>query len=273
MASAFDSIWVQSRSDGSIWRIGRTGQVEAQIPDASIVRQDTRFGAPSVGLGAGFGFVWSLTDRALVRIDPTSNHVTGRLPVRSPFALAVGEGAVWVICCQGQVDLLRIDPSTMRTEHFAQLGTSVKALGVGDGYLWLVEFSEGGGIYRVDPVTAKIDDLRIGYNERFIIPTPRWIWLVDSGSAQRIDPSNGALVDPRAKKKAAQSIGVAYSDGTVWLNAGTVVGFDGTTGKINARIRGFTGGKWWWAGGIAQLGRRVWVADPGGDRLLSLRLD
>src|SRR5207237_7461100 len=130
----------------------------------------------------------------------------------------------------------------------------------------LVEFSEGGGIYRVDPVTAKIDDLRIGYNQRFIIPTPRWVWLVDSGSAQRIDPRIGALADPRAKKKAAQAIGVAYSDGTVWLNAGTVVGFDATTGKTTARIRGFTGSKWWWAGGSAQLGSRVWVDVTGGCR-------
>jgi hypothetical protein len=247
--------------------------VEAQIPDASFVQPRARFGAPTVGLGAGFGSIWSLTHDALVRIDPASNHVIGRLPLRSPFALAVGEGAVWAICCEAQVTVKRIDPSTMHVETFVRVGTSMKAFGVGDGFLWGIEFSEGGGMYRIDPTTAEVDDLRVGYNERFILPTPRWVWLIDSGSAQRVDPISGTLVDARAKTKASGSIGVAYSEGTVWLNAGTAVGFDAASGKVTARLPGFTGIKWWWTGGIAQLGRRIWVADPKGDRLLSLGLD
>jgi hypothetical protein len=273
MVSAFASIWVQSRSEGSVWRIGPTGRVDAKIPDASSAEPSARFGGRSVGLGAGFGSVWSLTDQGLVRIDPTSNKVSGRLQIRSPYALAVGEGAVWIVYGRGQVRLLRVDASTMRAEPFASLGTSVNALGVGDGYVWLVLLSEGGGMERIDPLTGTIHALQVGYNDRFILPTPRWIWLLDSGKAQRIEPSDGSPVDARAKEKATQSIGVAYSDGTVWVNAGTAVGFDATSGKITARIPGFTGMKWWWAGGIAQLGQRVWVADPGGNRILSLPLE
>jgi hypothetical protein len=273
MVSAFTSIWVQSRSEGSVWRIGQTGRVVAKIPDASFAEPSAPFGGRSVGLGAGFGSVWSLTDQGLVRIDPTSNQVSDRLKIRSPYALAVGEGAVWIVYGQGQVRLLRVDPCTMRAEPFASVGTSVKALAVGDGYVWLVLFSEGGGMDRIDPATGAVQTLPVGNNSRFVLPTPRWLWLLDSGWAQRIDPNSGTPVDARAKQKAAQSIGVAYSEGTVWLNAGTAVGFDATSGKITARIPGFTGMKWWWAGGIAQLGQGVWVADPGGNRVVRLPLE
>jgi hypothetical protein len=136
MIAAFGSLWVQSREDGSIWRINQRGGVSARIPEASSSDADGRFYSGSGGLDSGFGSVWSLTDDAVVRIDPGSDRVVGKVPIDLPFALAVGEGAVWVVCCRSQVKLLKIDPSTMHADLFANLGTSLSALGVGNGYVW-----------------------------------------------------------------------------------------------------------------------------------------
>jgi hypothetical protein len=225
----------------------------------------------SDGLDAGFGSIWSLTKDSLVRIDPTSNRVAESIPIEFPYSLATGEGAVWVVCCRGQIRLVKIDPSTMQAEMFANLGTSASALGVGTGYVWWGRSSEGGGMYRVDPRTAEVTDIQVGYNDRFIVPTPQWIWLIDSGSAQRMD-STGAPVDPRSKRKAKQSIGASYSNGIVWINDGAAVGFDAETGAITTRLPAFSDVKYQSSGGIAQLGNRVWLADPEGDLLYGLPL-
>ena len=145
MVAAFGSLWVQSRTNGAVWRIEPSGDVAAQIADAASSRSEPRFNARSTAIAAGFGSVWSLTSDALVRIDPTSNNVVGSIPVTAPNALAVGEGAVWVVSGPGQVEVLKIDPSTMRANPLVDLGTSVGAIGISAGYVWLVRFSEGEG--------------------------------------------------------------------------------------------------------------------------------
>jgi len=273
VVAAFGSLWVESHKDGTVWRIGSNGDVAAQIADSTSSRTDQRFTARSTAITAGFGSVWTLTDDALVRIDPASNKVAGRVPIAVPNALAVGEGAVWVVSGPGQIRLIKIDPSTMRADNFADLGTSVGAIAVSAGYVWLVRFSEAGGMDRIDPTSGALSDLPVGYNDRFLVATPRWLWLINTGSAQSIDPTDGRAVDARPKKKASGSIGASYSHGVVWINDGAAVGIDARSGALVERILAFTGVKWWWTGGIAQLRRRVWLADPAGDRVVGLPLD
>jgi hypothetical protein len=273
MVAAFGSLWVQSRKGGSIWRIGSNGDVVARIPHSAPSQAEPRFNARSTALVAGFGSLWSLTSKALVRIDPTSNTVVSSVPVTLPHALAVGEGALWVISGPGEVKLLKIDPSTMHADTFADLGTSVGAIGVSAGYVWSVRFSEGGGMDRIDPNSGQVTDLPVGYNDRFLVTTPRWLWLIDRGSAQRIDPSDGSAVDARAVRKTSGSIGASYSHGIVWVNNGTAIGLDAKSGDVVERIPAFAGIKWWWTGGIAQLGQRVWLVDPSGDRVLGLLMN
>ncbi len=273
MIAAFGSLWVESREDGTVWRIGPNGDVAAQVADSTSSRVDQRFIARSTAIVAGFGSVWSLTDDALVRIDPTSNKVVATIPIAVPNALAVGEGAVWVVSGPGQIRLLKIDPSTMQADDFAGLGTSVGAIAVSAGYVWLIRGSEAGGMDRIDPTSGALADLPVGYNDRFLVSAPRWLWLINTGSARRIDPTDGKAVDARSKKKAGGSIGASYSHGVVWINDGAAVGFDARSGAVVDRIQAFTGVKWWWTGGIAQLGRRVWLVDPAGDRVVGVPLN
>jgi hypothetical protein len=271
IVAAFDSVWVSSRT-GSIWRIAPDGRVLARIADASRSKGLANpFRSIPNGLDAGFGSVWSLTDDAMVRIDPASNRIVARIPIALPSALDVGEGAVWVVCCESEITLLRIDPTTMRAEMFADLGTSLATMSVGDGYVWWIRSSEGGGMDRVDPQTGEAISINASYNDQFVVPTPRWIWLINHGAVQRLDTS-GSIRDETSKRKADDSIGASYTDGTLWINDGGAIGIDARSGTIEVRIPVFTVKKGW-PGGIAQLGNRVWLADPEGNRVLSLSLD
>ena len=269
MVAAFGALWVQDRADASVWRLSGRGQVLARIPNTAPSGDGSRFRLVSAAIRAGFGSVWSLTDDALVRIDPSSDRVVATVPIAYPFALGIGEGAVWVVCCKASVTLLRIDPSTMRSQEFASLGTTASALGVGAGSVWWGRASEGGGMYRIDPRTGDAADLQVGYNDRFIVPVGRWVWLVNDGSVERFDPRTGARVG-RPRKIAQGSIGVGVSGGTIWINDGEAVALDTATGEVTHRLPGFTDVRWWTTGGIARLGSRVWVVDPRGDRVLGL---
>ncbi len=64
-----------------------------------------------VGVAVGFGSVWvaDLGARQIVRVNPRTNRIVGRLGLRgTPVRLAVGFGSLWVRDDSGRV--LRINP-------------------------------------------------------------------------------------------------------------------------------------------------------------------
>jgi hypothetical protein len=266
--SAFDSIWVQERQEGSIWRLDRRGRVLEKIPHA--VRAIEHFGVDTFTLAAGYGSVWGLTDGAVVRIDPDTDRTVARIPVPAhAFAIAVGREGVWVSCCSnGLPNLIRIDPDTNDAHVVREMQVSPSSFAVGNGFVWWGDFSEAGAMQRFDPATGQ--EVRIeAANMRFIVPTPRWTWLIAAdGSTQRVA---AASVQPAtdAGRKAPLAIGATEAGGTVWINAGDVIGFDASTGKIEHRIALGTV-RYQASGGIAVLGERVWVAQPARDQVIGV---
>jgi len=103
------------------------------------------------------------------------------------------------------------------------------------------------------------------------VPTPKWIWLISGGTAQRVAADSGGPAAD-AGRKGRISIGAVYADGTVWVNAGDVVGFDADTGKIRVTIP-LDRQRYQATGGIAKLGSRIWVADPAGGQIVGSSLE
>jgi hypothetical protein len=272
--AAFGSVWVQDREDGAVWRINRYGHVIAKIPN---VIRSKRLGWESQTLGAGFGSVWALGDGSVARIDPQTDEPTTTIAVPDyAYALGVGAGGVWVACCAGGPPgsgvwprLLRIDPTTERVGVFARMGTSPSAFAVGNGSVWWGDFSEAGGVERIDASNG--ERVRIeASNMQFIVPTPRWIWLLENGLAQRLAAGSDApAID--SGRKAPISIGAAYADGVVWINAGGAIGFDAKTGKVAVHLD-LHPQPYQAIGGIAKLGSWIWAADSTGGRIVGVSL-
>jgi hypothetical protein len=270
--AAFGSLWVQDRANGSVWRLDRHGDVVAKIPRA--IRPMEPLGWESFTLAAGFGSVWTLADGEVVRIDPRTDRWDARITVPDySYGLAVGEGAVWVACCAGGPAgagvwprLIRIDPETAIASVRSKQLTSPSSFAAGEGSIWWGNYSEAGAMQRIDPATG--DDVRIeAANMRFIVPTPRWIWLISAtGTTQRVGVGSvGPARD--TGRKGSVAIGTTFADGIVWINAGDAVGFDADTGEISHRIE-LGRARWRSTGGIAVLGDRVWLADPARDRVV-----
>ena len=274
LISAFGSLWVQEKEDGSVWRID-DGKVVAKIPG---VIRSKHLGWESFTLDAGLGSVWALGDGSVARIDPDTNKTVSRIEVPNyAYGLAVGAGGVWVACCAGGPPgsgiwprLIRIDPTTETASLFAKQLTSPSSFAVGNGFVWWGNFSEAGSMQRIDAQTGAQVRIEAG-NMRFIVPTPKWIWLLSGGSVQRVAAgSSGPAKD--AGRKAPTSIGIVHVGGTVWINAGDAIAFDADTGKVGVRIS-LHRQSYQATGGIAKLGSRIWVADPAREQIVGAPLD
>jgi hypothetical protein len=106
---------------------------------------------PAVGLGS----VWLPGRSTLVRLDPHTGRVEGRLRVAGATSLTavVGADDVWLLELQGnRLSLLRVEPGRMRLTGRAALpGIAGERLAWGDGFLWLTDSEHR--LWRVDPAT------------------------------------------------------------------------------------------------------------------------
>lgn len=125
------------------------------------------FHSPSARLAYGGGWLFAvLTDPArLVRLDPATLAVTGRLSLGRPGfnldPIVYGDGWVWVVGSAGR-QLWRIDPATMRVTRRQSTGGHVTAVAYGDGALWLAgsgltgPAGAGIGLERFDPGSGRL---------------------------------------------------------------------------------------------------------------------
>jgi streptogramin lyase len=108
------------------------------------------------GAAAGFGSVWVANDRSgtLVRIDPRSSRVVGRVRVgRGACSTATGAGAVWVVNYATD-SLFRIDPRTLRVRT-VRVGDQPESVLVAFGRVWLTAWVDG-TLEAVEPATLSI---------------------------------------------------------------------------------------------------------------------
>ena len=193
------SVWVWNRRSSTLSEVDasaavvrrtiavRSTHVRAPLPFGPILAGDSR-GAWFIGAdNAGGGFV--------------ARVLAGRRGKREfridvePVAVAVGEGAVWVLGSAGSRDqLLRVDPMTGRITgrtSFAR-GRRLESLTAGLGGVWAIA-SAPGLLYRIDPRTVKVTGrLEVGaYAAR---PRVRdgVIWVGIEGGA-----SPTVIVDPK----------------------------------------------------------------------------
>lgn len=89
------------------------------------------------GAGQLFAVVYGQSQTPLLRLDPVSLRVTGRLQAGRGVAPVYGGGALWVAGGSGGTQLWRIDPVTLRVSRRIQVRAQITALAFGDGSVWL----------------------------------------------------------------------------------------------------------------------------------------
>jgi outer membrane protein assembly factor BamB len=132
------------------------------------------------------------------RIDPKSDAVRSRVRVgRGPQAIAVADGAVWVLSGRGvgaDDTLDRVDVRTNRVVATFWVPHWSSSVAVGRRYAWVVSSpkSAGGVIMRIETRTGRAVTRRIprSWTPAGVALAAGHVWVADPGVAQliRIDP-------------------------------------------------------------------------------------
>jgi serine/threonine-protein kinase len=237
VAADEDGAWVLSSDAGQ----GLVTRVRAGLEFA----RTFAFDYDPLVLGVGYGSVWVGGKRlgssqVVLRMSRTTGAVRAVVSLRAAVlgpennlrviqAIAVGEGAVWVLLGR---TLFRIDPATSRvTRTLAFDASEPVALAAGGGAVWVsIVHPDGSMLERVDPETVRVTrtirapglDAAVGGAVAVHGASVWWsgtgggvVWRVDAKSGRivstiRIMPSIRSTVEPAP-------VGLAATGDAVWV--------------------------------------------------------
>ena len=219
-------------------------------------------------LCVGFGSVWMMNDRHLMRIALADNAVA-EIPIESATGrwrrIAVGEGAVWVADNISQ-SIYKVDPQTNRVvmtipaDFFAN-NEKEGEIGAGEGAVWAITGSGSDAVLRRSSAQTGTEQAAIPLpspSARGVVVAFGSIWIAGTRGVElyRIDPAANqiiATIDLHARPVALSS-----GEGSVWVRQidGTVQRIDGQSGNLLATFATDAADNF---GDIAVGGGFVWV--------------
>ena len=220
----------------------------------------------------------ALAAGALALQEKGESRITARIAVPgNPFAVATGEGGVWVLdhpptgcSSRRRCTVYRIDPATYQVGRRIPMPYHAWDLVVGAGSVWVTQFD--GRLIRIDARTGRIVariSARPLYFGSVVTFGGGFVWTGNdderntSGSVSKIDPATNEVVGTVDGMISPQSI--AFGQGAVWVadHAGWLFKIDPERLEIVARARLRFGPH-----GVVATNRAVYVADAHGNRLL-----
>jgi DNA-binding beta-propeller fold protein YncE len=252
-------------------------------------------GGFSSAMAAGAGALWVVGSDEVIRIDPATDKVAARVPIRAtgsgPAAVAVGAGTVWVpVAVPGT--LLGIDPDHDRVTARISLGGPLRgaiSVAATRDTVWVAccgladtgTSAPGGRLLRVDPVRKRVvADITLPAAPVAVAADPSAAWVATAGGQ--------VLVVNQKRNRVAETIEaggplgfsqtIAVGAGGVWLADPfdeQVVRIDPKTRRVMARIPAGA------VTGLAVTGDAVWAlsslglvrVDPAQDRVAAIDPD
>ena len=141
-----------------------------------------------------FGSLWVADnpDSLVLRVDPGSGRVQARIRAQYPFAIACGDGGLWV--SWWDKGLHRIDPRTNRVVAIASTRAPyVNEVAVGGGFAWTPNEAEG-TVSKVDRAgkVAAVYETGDGAHQMSFADGRLWVANQDVGTVTGIDAATGA---------------------------------------------------------------------------------
>ena len=100
-------------------------------------------------IAVGEGAVWMPVESDLMRIDPRTMMIVGKVPIDAGLAQAVvGFGSVWVTSPVAN-KVFRVDPDTMKVIATVHV-SGANFIAAGEGAIWTLNNGDG-GLSRIDP--------------------------------------------------------------------------------------------------------------------------
>ncbi len=185
--------------------------------------------ASPFGMAASAGVIWVTTPAGAVRIDPTTNAISGKVAFGSGNdeidGVAADADAVWVTDFDANT-LVRIDPKTLAVVATIPVGQSPEGVVVAAGAVWVANH-RAGTVSRIDPATNQIvatipagDAGPSGPQWVASISGSIWVGVPNVSSVVRIDPTTNAVVATVVVPYPAYPCGgFALGSGAVWMSS------------------------------------------------------
>jgi DNA-binding SARP family transcriptional activator/streptogramin lyase len=210
LAAGDGIVWIGNDYDGTVSRL------DERIGFVSRPFRPQRRSTGRLALATGFGSLWvGSQDGRVARIDPIRDRLVATIDgIRAPEAIAVGEGAVWVIEATRPA-LSRIDPRTNRMTRKIALGSLPTAVGIGAGSVWVA--TSDGRVWRIDPQTNRIRaTINTGGSPVAVEATGPLVWVADaSGTLRGIDPSLNEVT--RTVEIRRPTADLVFAEGLLWV--------------------------------------------------------
>ena len=273
LIAAFGSVWIADPVAGEIVRVDSERRaVTARIAVGS---------ALGLAMEPVGGELWAIgaDETRLLRIDPATDRVTDRVPLRTPdgrsfpaFQVLASDRAVWAVSGEGA---LRLDPQTgagLQLVAAPSGGHEPRWITLGEDVLWV--YGTDGTIRRFDPVTGAARGRirpQLPGTEGFDDLDGDLMAFDAGGRYGRMDGSTGAVRWQRAVGDRIHSGN--HGSGLVWLHvtrAGDgdrLVALDPRDGAVvsSTSMPGFG------STALAVVGDEVWLNEPGGDTIIVRR--
>ena len=172
--------------------IARVDAREARVVDrAPISRaQGGRFGLTGLTPCAGSIWVVDADNSSVLRLDRRTARVRARISVQYPWAIACGDGGLWVT--SNYNGLSRIDPNTNSVVATAPIDTHLNAVAVAGGYAWTTD-EQRGTLYKVDRSGRIAATYETGDGARQLSVAGGRVWVAnqDVGTVTGVDVTTG----------------------------------------------------------------------------------
>lgn len=264
IVTGFGSVWLEDTDSQTLLRMDpATRRVTARFPLGGYMEITPGKGVLWVGLSRN-------GETSLLRIDPRTNKIAGRLHLRDvpggwgPGGVPVMVGGnLWVLSVEAATRV--VDPATGRAAKpivTARNGYRTRSFAVADGDLW-VQTSDG-RLVRLDGVTGRREAaFRVPDGSVVADLWSNGLYVIDETTLTRVDPN-----DLRPVWRAPiVSIGPAIAaGGKLWVETPDTQGdrvltVDPRTGHVIDSVHvGAFGAQW-----MTRVGSQVWMTTAGGD--------
>jgi outer membrane protein assembly factor BamB len=195
----------------------------------SVERFPGREALDSVAVGAGGVWVTNRLGDELWRLDPSTGRIAARIPVDgSPVDVAVTDEGVWVVHTSDDPDhhgaggssLVRVDPRTNTVVAGpVRAGDCPGTVQAVDGAVWVLDHC-GQAVRRFHGGTLQLLTTSIVGKEPVDLALGGgFVWVLNSGSVQRIDADGGELVGEPLSVGEPSHGALTYGAGSAWATA------------------------------------------------------
>jgi hypothetical protein len=254
---AFGSVWASDPAAGEIVHLDRDSRATGRrIPVGG-----------EAGLGAAAGYLWATAGGELLRIDPASGEITGRMSVGPQgFGVPVGAGdTVWLI---DAMRLRHIDPERMVVDRTVRLDRgSFMSAGFAAGPDALYVQRADSRILVLDPGSGKrTGTIRLQRPGALASYTAGGLVLAAEDGVATVDPETG---EQRWLRRLGVSRvnAIATDITTLWVQGSPASGGRDRLWRLDAldgRVLGSIDLPGFGVAGMAAVGDRAWVVTPGG---------